>query len=585
MIRIAKTLLASGLKPSGRPLLIACAIVIGLAQDGLFPSIVGYGQEPVGEPQQAEKLWPEGAEELLPYLSSVPSMIFARSLGVTEVGGLPLDPETRSRAFLPGLTRGLPKFYGANIAANVAIGVHPTKNENEPTVVANPQNELLMVAGSHFSGPPPPTGNRCVAFRSEDAGATWSEPLLMPHLNAASQCSDPVLAYAPDGNRVYYAYMDIKAPSLGGTDIVVSFSNDNGQTWTGPILVLDGVGVGPLQFTFDKPWIGTHVDVPGPQGNNSFVYVTATLFGTSGPPLPDVAISFTRSTNQGLSWGNARLLDVGRGGPPATAIITQGSRPVGGLGGEVLVAWYHSAEDGWGPNLGGGTEFQIRTARSADNGLTFSPLVLAASESFETPFFLGPFGGFQRWWMTMFPDVEIDASGVAHIAYVHDPVPGSLSGEDGDVRYITSGGPPYDLWSSPVTISDDLTAQAQGFPALETVGADAHVIWEDHRLSPFPAVNIFYDVFHTQILGGVVQPNARVTDTSSLGDFFFNGDYFDLTAASSPSQVFGVWTDRRDKIGILDDEDDVWGAGIPIGPMLTTWLPPNRHVRSNNAPR
>ena len=79
---------------------------------------------------------------------------------------------------------------------NVGIGIDPTISEHEPTVVANPMDKKKLVAGSHFSG-------RCVAYTSSDDGATWSAPIEMPSLHITSRHSDPVLAYAPDGSRVY----------------------------------------------------------------------------------------------------------------------------------------------------------------------------------------------------------------------------------------------------------------------------------------------------------------------------------------------------------------------------------------------
>jgi hypothetical protein len=522
----------------------------------------------VSQEQEPEKLVPEEFKDKVQYLSTLPSMMIADSLGMTEIQGKSLDQgienikDPRLRQLLENIERsGLSRAQLSSIGANVGIGVHPTKHENEPTVVANPQNEEKLVAGSHFFGPPAPFINRCVVFTSSDGGRSWSEPFAMPMLTPESECSDPVLAYAPDGNRVYYAHMDIKPPSLGGFDIVVSFSDDDGQTWVGPIIALDGTSLGPVAFMYDKPWIGTHIDVPGSQANNRFVYVTATLFRIRGP-IPEIAIAFTSSGNSGLNWGPPfgfnQLLDTV---PVGSNLVVQGSRPIGGLGGEVLVAWYNSGSDGW---LTGG--FEIRTARSANNGFTFGPTAIAASDSFEAPFFLGPLASFHRWWLTMFPDVEIDTNGVAHIVYTHDPVAGSVTAEDGDIRYISSAGPPYNVWSVPITISDDTTDQAQGFPALETAEAVQHVIWQDHRLTPLPA-NFLYDVFYTRNAGRGWEPNSRVTDASSLSDFDFVGDYFDLTTGSS--LIFGIWTDRRDKVSIFDFEDDVWGARIaPVGPLV-----------------
>ncbi len=69
----------------------------------------------------------------------------------------------------------------------------------------------------------------------------------------------------------------------------------------------------------------------------------------------------------------------------------------------------------------------------------------------------------------MMPDVEIDAHGDAHIVYTHDPVanPGGVSTtpEDGDIRYITSSGPFFTTWSSPVTVNDDAP-----FSVIEPLG-------------------------------------------------------------------------------------------------------------------
>jgi hypothetical protein len=577
------------------------------------PPAVIESQEPQVEQNEPEKLIPEESAEVLKYLSSIPSQVMAKSLGpeFEEIDGIPLTAEAkqRQRALLLG---SLDRLDVPSIAPNVPIGNSPNKHENEPTVVVNPQNDQILVAGSHFFGPPPPPtlGVRCVAFRSADGGQTWSGPVEMPQLTPVSTCSDPVLAYAPeplqgrDHARVYYAYMDIKPPAAGGTDIVVSFSDNNGETWVGPILVLDGVSQGPVQFIYDKPWIGTHVAVPEPQPQNvSMVYVTATLFGI-GPPSPlrpptTGSIAFIRSTNQAVSWFGGVILESGvEPAPGRPQVVVQGSRPTGGLStttasGEVLVAWYRSGDDGW---LEG--EFNIRVARSGNHGVTFDPPVSAVTDIFEAPFFLGPNSGWHRWWLVMFPDVEIGPDGAAHIVYAHDPVPqpapGAInpSSEDGDIRYLTSLGPPYGVWVGPVTLSDDTTGQAQGFAAVET-GLDSggpfvQAIWQDHRLTPPRPVppNVLFDIFYSREVGGVWQSNSRVTDISAVSDFDFQGDYIDLTAAGPVA--FGIWTDRRDSLVPFDFEDDVWGARIESGTTILTWrswIPNGRSANVHNRQR
>jgi len=175
----------------------------------------------------------------------------------------------------------------------------------------------------------------------------------------------------------------------------------------------------------------------------------------------------------------------------------------------------------------------------------------------------------------MFPDVEIDGGGAAHIAYTHDPAANPFPGfsdtpEDGDIRYVTSTGQPYNTWSAPITINDDGLVRAQGWATLETQTKNklttVFLIWEDHRLSPelptiFPeSPNLYYDIFAAKKGFGNSGwfPNQRVSDATSIVDFVFIGDYFDL--AVNDQYVFGIWTDRRDKTDIFDFEDDVFGS-------------------------
>jgi hypothetical protein len=193
----------------------------------------------------------------------------------------------------------------------------------------------------------------------------------------------------------------------------------------------------------------------------------------------------------------------------------------------------------------------------------------------------------------MFPDVEIDAGGSAHIIYGYDPVEFSGNAEDGDVRYVHSYGPPYDTWSAPLTVNDDGMERTQGYAALETQhGGQAtivHVIWEDTRLTEqeeivgFPdnlSPNLYWDIFYARMTPGRGTgwfDNFRVTEASSLQDWIFTGDYNDLTA--NQRTLFSIFVDRRDKglpscyppsgcgppTGIFDFEDDVWGSEIIAG--------------------
>lgn len=432
---------------------------------------------------------------------------------------------------------------------DVGIGIDPVAHENEPTAVANPKDKKKLVAGSHRY--PVAGQTRCVAYSSANNGATWTGGILLPQLSG--ECSDPVMAYAPDGSRVYAAYMDINGANW---DILVSHSDDNGATWSPPVIALDGDSA---TFIYDKPWIDTH-ELDASQSN--WVYVTATQFSIIGTPDP---IAFARSGNKGASFSVAPTLFDSALFP----VVVQGSHPAGGPGGDVIVAWYNSDTDGW---LAGG--FKVQASRSSDHGASFGPIVTAATDSFELSYWLGPNAFYHRWWGGMFPSVKIDAKGTAHIVYTHSPVDqntgaGFSSNESGDIRYVTetSG-----TWSSPLTISDDTTGVAQGYPALRVGNGDQlHAAWEDHRLSPvvptvFPnSSNLYYDNFYSRMVPGAAgwTTNFRVSDTSSISDYLFIGDYTDI--AVNNTTTFSIWTDRRHQGSIFAPEDNVFGSRIISG--------------------
>ena len=512
--------------------------------------------------------FPAFMKEQLKFLSTGPMLLRAEAMGVTVIEG-------------KNITEGGQGENNEGLGVDVPVGADPAVDENEPTVASNPTDDNRLVAGSHHF---PDAG--CAAYTSPDSGVTWSSPQIMPLLTADSFCSDPVLAYAPDGKRVYYAYMDVKfleevTPTTivftEDLDILVSYSDNNGKTWKGPVIALNG---DPTIFTFDlvtfellefdpgfsydKPWISTNVD----QSQKKWAYITATRFDSNLDTPSDCHITFTRSGNKGTSWGAPVILDSSSGG--CGDVVVQGSRPAGGVGNNVLVAWYHSGGDGW---LNG--NFAIRTRLSTNNGTSWNNIVTAATDSYELPFWLGPMVFYHRWWGGMFPDLDIDDEGAAHIAYTHDPAANPFPGfsdtpEDGDIRYITSTNPPYNSWSAPLTINDDGMERAQGWATLETRTENnvstVYMIWEDHRLSPdvpieFPnSPNLYYDIFSAKKEPGSSSwaANARVTDVSSISDFIFVGDYFDL--APTDEFFFGIWTDRRDKTDIFDLEDDVYGS-------------------------
>lgn len=466
--------------------------------------------------------------------------------------------------------------------------------EDDPYIAVNPVNKKFMVTVSNGWNP----GNNaynynpCMAYRSSDGGVTWSPGVATWPLWSSDDyewlqsgnelCSDPVVAYSPDGKRVYMAYLDMASWNYEEednntycsyyweeSDILVSYSDDNGLNWYGPgAEALEGGRTHINQcynydtgwsfydayygFDYDKPWLATS---SFDRAQSKYVYLTATRLDNSYPG--DVHIAFTRSADKGMTFDRPKLLESGYDPNTNVYAVVQGSRPVSGVGPGVLVAWYNSGNDGW---LTG--SFEIHTAYSPDNGATFKPVVVAARDEYESSYWLGPNGSFHRWWTGMFPSIAMDGRNKLHIAYTSSPTSDGSSAEAGDIRYLSSSRAPYKNYTLPITVNRDGRLTAQGHPAIavEKQGT-VHLTWEDHRMSP-NLDNTLYETFWARKVPGAASfsKEQSVSDTPSLSSDLFIGDYTGV--AVNDSTIFAVWTDRRRDSSIWDYNNDVYGSRV-----------------------
>jgi hypothetical protein len=434
--------------------------------------------------------------------------------------------------------------------ADTPVGVDPNIHENEPSITVNPTNPKFVVAASHAIPNP-----RCAVFRSIDGGLTWSFVTFLPLLFPTDFCSDPVVRYSPNGAIVYAVYMSIRQDE-STADIVVCRSTNNGQSWcTTPVVAIPG---GPGRFP-DKPWIDVHRFFPGSNTNNR-VYVTATVFTSSGP-----RIEFSRSTNGGLAWSTPAVLASGP---------VQGSRPIGGgavsaSAGVVLVCWYHAESDGWLTGV-----FDIRCRSSGDYGTNWNPEVTAVNNmQYELSEWLGPGAAYHRWWGAMFPSIMIGPDGVAHLVYTAD-INGGDDAEAGDIFYVRSPGYPYNTWSFPHTVSRDSPGFAQGYATVNVKVINSvpvvFVAWMDHRVSFWTgAPNSKYAIYGSWTWPGKwgwFSENIPISEPESHSDFWFIGDYIDSATSNQANDpfVYLIWTDRSDKNSEISLEDDVWMEKVPL---------------------
>ena len=252
-----------------------------------------------------------------------------------------------------------------------AGAVCPTNKQNEPTIAVNPQNPDYLIAGSNDEQQQPACGpglvrgaqalpNDCSFFpgvgtsgvyTSDDGGSTWTnQGLLDDQLGWRNSPlvsdGDPVITYGPrpdpqgnfswdNGVRAYYAslasyksgrspYPPQKAPEL----IAVSWSDDNGLTWSGPSLATTKKN--PVDFN-DKEWI---VADAGEFASPYFgrVYVSWTSFRQSTSEPVEVSYSADGgSTSPAPKQVSPAANTVKKG--------RQGSQPVVGRDGSVYVTF------------------------------------------------------------------------------------------------------------------------------------------------------------------------------------------------------------------------------------------------------
>ena len=182
------------------------------------------------------------------------------------------------------------------------------------TRVDNPRGPGSAIAAVPFVGP---NGELYVAWndyaasaitlnRSLDGGATWGTPMVVAHQSVGFQALPPAQSFrgaleypscdadrsnGPHRGRLYCSWMDFT--SQGTTDILASFSDDKGATWSVPARITDS-----LAFAIDRFYQWLSVDAVTGDVNVSFY---DTRNDTTGfRYMTDVY--FSQSTNGGASW-------------------------------------------------------------------------------------------------------------------------------------------------------------------------------------------------------------------------------------------------------------------------------------------
>lgn len=187
----------------------------------------------------------------------------------------------------------------------------PAQNQNisngivfdgEPFLAVNPQNSQHLV--SAWMGFVPFK----IAIKtsvSTDGGASWSNPVSIPHQNSAFGSADPCLDFDSQGN-VIMSYIDFSLAIDSGAVYCVR-STDGGFSWGNPVVAID-LHDDPDKSPIDRPWMV--VDRSG-GATDGHVYITAMSAGGVDPSvIPPYHPYFVRSMDGGQNFLPLRRLDT-----------------------------------------------------------------------------------------------------------------------------------------------------------------------------------------------------------------------------------------------------------------------------------
>ncbi len=469
-------------------------------------------------------------------------------------------------------------------AFGFADGTSCYNPQNEQNIVINPANaQNVVTAANEYRD------NVHAVYYSNDGGRTWTNVFLPGWTRSSGgygsfshmdSCGDPVLAFSPDGKRLYYSGLVCNFDKFPRTmsGVAMAVSTNGGANWSAPTMV-DYRATG--NFFNDKEWI-----TAGP-GNT--VYLTWTKFyqGARGLGYLRSPIVMASSSNGGKSWSSVKA--VSDDAHP----YNQGSQVLVAPNGVLYVAYVGSD-----PTTGYATD-QLLVARSVDGGTTFVNRQVARVWDDVDCYPLQLPGGQDRQTLTneqfrinSYPSLSIDrTSGVLAMVWADDEGAGNC-GHGGNafsgvtsnqVKLVTSAN--GITWTAPRTISSG--AADKVYPSVGVNAGRIVVGYYTRAYSPVPTVtNRVCGIMELDsTTGNVVLPTdparagaavcldwavrsssdnfaheTRVSRQSSNPYILFAGSFigdYTGTAAGRDGKAVTVWTDSRGNPGLTPANQDV----------------------------
>ena len=461
--------------------------------------------------------------------------------------------------------------------------------QNEQNIIINPANAQNLVTSANEY-----RGNVHIVYVSNNGGSSWSNVVLpgwtrdtggaglFGHLDS---CGDPVMAFSPDGARLYYAGLvcnfDKSPRQISGVAVAVSL--DGGAHWDAPVMVDSRAS---SDFFQDKEWIGV--------GNDGTVYITWTRFyqGPRGQGYLRSPIVMASSKSGGKSWSSVKEVS------DAAHPYNQGSQVGMAPDGTLYVA-YEGATPGSGYNSSA-----MIVARSVDGGKNFANTEVARVwDDLDCYPFQRPGAqnrqtlSFMQFRINSFPSMAIDpTNGTIAIVWADNEGSGncgnggtSFSGTTSNqVKLVTSSNGTN--WSVPRKITSG--AADKVYPSVGANAGRIVVGYYTREFSPVPtdadrscgimeldtATNKVVPPLNAARKAAAVcldwalksssdnfAATTRVSAQSSNPYILFSGSFigdYTGTAVNALGKAVTVWTDFRGNPGVTaPNQDTVVGTG------------------------
>ncbi len=443
-----------------------------------------------------------------------------------------LEWPTEKEALFPAPV-AIPKFE--MLAAPLAP-LQPVINNNTALVAAqDTQSETSIILGAggvvlgSFNDSGNYNGSTQLHFtgwsRSTDSGATWTDMGSLPNqAGGEADFGDPSFARSTSTGTVIFA-------TLGNNQLPIFRSTDGGVTF-GSAPPNGGV---TASGNYDKEMLAADNFAGAGQGN---FYMFWRNFDSG------TGMTFTRSTDDGVTWGNRQLLATGG----------QGAWPTVGANHHVYCFW-----------LAGSS---LVMKKSTDLGVSFgSTITVAPIASLGVNGDLGLGGGFRT---NAFPQAVAHPSDPNQLYVIWN----DKNGADKGNIYFSKTNDAGATWSAPVKVNNDSGTNDQWQPVLAITpdGTRLFVSWYDRRLD---AGNNLFEVFgrNATITGSTVTWDAgdyRITDGASpviIGqDPVINSTYMsDYDQATADNAFFyRTWSDNRLASTAHTNQPDVRYVKVPV---------------------